>query len=117
MASGCLTITPADKGDAAAVDASSSSSSSGAAVDPVKTAIAACKDAANANGQAGQRCGQDYKVWYVAFLDANANGDCETVVSVRDEKLLRSVCIPSLASVDCQAFFQGKLNAACQRQF
>jgi hypothetical protein len=76
----------------------------------------ACLDTADATAKATQRCGQDYKMNYDAFINIVAKGNCSNVTQVRDEAALRGVCLPSLAAISCPDLMAGKLDASCKGQ-
>jgi hypothetical protein len=73
----------------------------------------ACLDAADVVARAAQRCGQDYKANYDAFVQSAANGNCANIIKVRDETSLRQACFPSLVTVSCEDLKAGRLDASC----
>lgn len=76
----------------------------------------ACGDAADAVANAAARCGQDYQKNYDAFVATGAGGSCANVTSIRDEPALRTVCIPSMATVSCPDLIAGRLDGSCKGQ-
>jgi hypothetical protein len=111
----CLTVTPVNKGDAGA-DAAPPAPTSSDAGSPKDIAIATCRDLAQAFGEKGRSCGQDFQTHVGFFLDANADGDCARVLSVRDGSA-RSTCPRELGAVACSDYFQGRLPSSCVRVF
>src|SRR5262245_34410450 len=79
---------------------SSAGGSSGASDGPTQ----ACLDTADAVAKAAQRCGQDYKANYDAFIQTGAGGQCSNIVQIRDEPTLRNTCLPSMIKIPCPDF-------------
>lgn len=73
----------------------------GSSSDSMPSPPQACRDTAKAVAQYGQRCGQDYTANYNAFVNAAANGDCNNIVSIRDEHQLYNDCIPAFKTLAC----------------
>jgi hypothetical protein len=76
----------------------------------------ACLDTADILAKAAQRCGQDYKANYDAFIANAAGGSCANISKVRDESSLRATCIPSIANIECSALLAGNIDASCRGQ-
>jgi len=76
----------------------------------------ACLDTADAFAKAQVRCsGGDLTAARTAFIRTLANGDCETV-TIRNERELRTGCIPVLATISCDALTNQRFPPACAGQ-
>jgi hypothetical protein len=103
--------------------AACSKPTSGATLAKDPAAEQACKDAADAVAKAQVRCGfSDYRAGYDAFVRVAANGDCASVLQIRDMDGLRKTCLPSLEgtpgseAMSCADLQQGKLIVECRSQ-
>ena len=76
----------------------------------------ACLDVVEALARAGERCSLEYARIYDQILHDVANGDCKNVMSIRDEALLRDVCLPALATEACPKVTSGDHDASCSKQ-
>lgn len=76
----------------------------------------ACLDTCEALARAAERCGLEYKRLYDQALRDVANGDCKNVSGVRDETLLRKVCIPALETELCTKVVAGDHDPSCSKQ-
>lgn len=83
-----------------------------ASADPVQ----ACMDTADAIAKAEMRCGLPFVEARAASIQVAAKGDCGNILQVRDEAALRSICIPSLASITCLDLAAGNLDPSCSGQ-
>jgi hypothetical protein len=99
-----------------AMGCSSTSSGGGAAGGNGSAQSKACLDTIEALARAAERCGGNYQANYDAALQNAAGGDCNKIVSIRDESALRSTCLPSLMALSCPDLTAGKLDASCKAQ-
>jgi hypothetical protein len=99
---------------------SSSSGTSGTGSTPQSGPAKACVDTADAVAKAAVRCSNGsqaaYQPNYDQFIKDAANGDCNNIVSVRDENALRNTCIPSFATVPCADLQAGNIDGSCKAQ-
>lgn len=99
---------------------STSSGTSGTNSTPQSGAAKACVDTADAVAKAAVRCSNGnqaaYQPNYDQFVKDAANGDCNNIVSVRDETALRNTCLPSFATVQCADLQAGNIDATCKAQ-
>lgn len=99
-------------------------------------APAACEATADAFARAEAHCGlSDYDASRGEFVQAAANGDCATVIQVRDPKALVTTCFAKLPGADagvpeggadggvdagapmtCDDLAAGKLDVSCRSQ-
>jgi hypothetical protein len=111
---GCLPTT--DQGSSGGTTASSSGGSADSGADgSLSRAGQACLDTANAFAAAAMRCGGDAVAEKKAFIRDLANGDCDSV-AIRDEAQLRSGCIPSFATISCDALTNQRFDPTCAEQ-
>lgn len=105
--------------DGTGTSTSSSSGSTAADGGDASTSTAAgraCLDTADAFAKAQVRCsGGDLAAARSAFIRTLANGDCETV-TIRNERELRTGCLPVLATIACEALTNGRLPPPCAGQ-
>lgn len=82
---------------------------------------AACNDVVDTFADALERCGQTgglSRGELEAQLEDSATmgQGCHRVAELRDEELLRDVCLPQLAAIDCAALSAGTIPEACRAQ-
>lgn len=114
---GALLLSSCAPQDGTGTTSSSSSGTSGTAADSgAKTpAGQACLDTADAFAKAQQRCGADYTASRNSVIRDLANGDCETV-TIRNERELRTQCLPSLARISCGDLQNQRVDPSCAEQ-
>jgi hypothetical protein len=105
--------------DAQSTSSSTSSGTSGTSADAGKAATPAgqaCLDTADAFAKAQVRCGAtDFDAAKAAVIRDLANGDCESV-TIRNERELRTGCLPALASISCANLANQRFPPACAEQ-
>jgi hypothetical protein len=81
------------------------------------TGAQACKDVADAVANAAVRCNLGtYQQNFDGFVQAAANGNCNNIVQVRDEKALYDTCIPAIETMNCTDLQSANLDASCRSQ-
>jgi hypothetical protein len=110
---GCSTSSPTGLG---AGDAGHCGDGDGGSPPPAQT----CADVVDALARANVRCagdaGADYASAYSTFLTQIAAGDCNNIVSIRDEIELCSQCLPSLTTIACADIASNNLPRTCNLQ-
>ena len=101
---------------APAVLLASACSSMNTGTDPDSRAELACIDTVEALARAAERCGAEYQRTHDMVLRDVANGDCKNVKAIRDEALLRSVCLATLRTDPCTQVLAGQHDPACSAQ-
>ena len=78
-----------------------------------------CESAAQLVAKTELRCGSSRNLEEAAqsFKDKIAYGDCNTIKSIRDSKILEKECLPWLERAPCELILQGRILPACVNQF
>jgi hypothetical protein len=112
---GCLPTTDQTSSSGGTTASSSGGTTDSGADGGVSQAGQACLDTADAYAAAAMRCGGDPVVEKKTFINNLANGDCNSV-AIRDEAQLRSGCIPSFATISCDALTNQRFDPTCAEQ-
>ena len=75
-----------------------------------------CEQVADAASNAFARCGSDPVASRQALLDIAAAGNCNNIVSIRDEDALQNDCIPWFRTVSCATLAAGDVDSSCKAQ-
>ena len=76
----------------------------------------ACRDIADTFATKAAECGEDYDTVYDEFVNSVADGDCDTVVSIRDRDAFYDECIPGIEQMTCPEVESVALPPSCNNQ-